>query len=110
LLLLARIASLPEPNPFWGGIIVTKEPSAAFYRRFGFALDSPAKLPGKVEMDTCLALVLPNAWRQCRAALAVQSTSFDPAQVEVPIRPKPLVQKGDISNEEHPPSEFTPPN
>ncbi|MEM9403948.1 MAG: GNAT family N-acetyltransferase [Pseudomonadota bacterium] len=86
-LLTARLASLPRPDPVTRVVMSSLEPSAGFYRRFGFALIHRKAMDNGVELNFYCAELTRHAWETARALLASGQVRFDPDAVSVPNSP-----------------------
>ncbi|MEM6513975.1 MAG: GNAT family N-acetyltransferase [Pseudomonadota bacterium] len=87
ILLLARIASLPKPDPNTRIIMSSVEKSSGFHNRYGFAFVTRIRMQDGIELDHYYADVSVSAWEAARTLLPAQAFSFDPNDINVPRRP-----------------------
>lgn len=79
-LLLARLASLPQPASDCAVVLYATDQSISFYDRFGFSLRSRAMDPETgVELSGCLAQLSLKQWLECRALLQRNSVTLESA-------------------------------
>jgi N-acetylglutamate synthase-like GNAT family acetyltransferase len=77
-LLLARLASLPQPDGDCAVVLYATDRSISFYDRFGFASRSRALDPGTgVQLSGCLAQLSLKQWLECRALLHRNAVALD---------------------------------
>ena len=82
-MLLARLALLPEPDGRWFAFMLTVKGSASFYRRFGFSGEMMVDDRNN-EMWQYSTLIEAGCLQQCREALAAASITIDTKGIMIP--------------------------
>ncbi len=88
-LLLARIASLPRPDPVIRIVMSSLEETVGFYKRFGFVFVTRVLMKDGRELDSYYAKITRSSWHAARAILKSRQVVFDPDAVSVPNSPFP---------------------
>ena len=83
-LLLARLASLPEPGFCWLAQIGTVSGSQSFYGRFGFRFRGRFRDERGTEFDFYRMRVYRSDWRRCRELLYNGNVDLDFSDAVVP--------------------------
>lgn len=86
-LLVARLASLPPPDPVIRIVMSSLENSVGFYKQFGFVFVNRAVMGDGNELDYYYAKISRSSWKAARALLKSRHVSFDPDGMLVPHSP-----------------------